>query len=147
MGLRLVPGLHDIQQVPGPCLIQRIQEPFVNNEQGILLVLGHELADCAVAPGDLELHQKIREPDVFQRIEPSCRSHAQSAGQIGLAAAGGSQQDNVVMLLDVVAGAEPQQLLLLQPSVRQILHILQAGTGIQEDIVIDRDADGAESGG
>ena len=52
-----------------------------------------------------------------------------------------------MVLLDVVAGAKPQQFLLLQPSVGQILHILQAGTGIQEDIVIDRDADSAESGG
>ena len=45
------------------------------------------------------------------------------------------------MLLDVVAGAEPQQLLLLQPSVRQILHILQTSSGGREGIVIDRDAD------
>ena len=58
-----------------------------------------------------------------------------------LAAAGGSQQDDVVMLQDVVAGAEPQQFLLLQPSVRQILHILQTGSWVREGIVVDRDAD------
>ena len=45
------------------------------------------------------------------------------------------------MLLYVVAGAEPQQFLLLQPSVRQILHILQTGSRIREGIVIDRDTD------
>ena len=84
-----------------------LQRPFVNNEQGVLLVLCYELADHAFAPGNLELHQKIREPDVFYRIEPPCCGHAQSAGKIGLAAAGGSQLDDVVVLLDVVAGAEP----------------------------------------
>ena len=45
------------------------------------------------------------------------------------------------MLLYVVAGAEPQQFLLFQPSVRQILHILQTGSRIREGIVIDRDTD------
>lgn len=49
------------------------------------------------------------------------------------------------MLLDVVADAEPQQILLLQPSVGEILRILQAGSGIREGIVIDRDTDGAET--
>ena len=45
------------------------------------------------------------------------------------------------MLLDVVEGAEPQQLLLLKPSVRQILHILQTGSWVREGNVIDRDTD------
>ena len=99
-------------------------KPFVNNEQGILPVLGHELADGAVTPGNLELYQQIREPDVLHCIKPPCGSHAQSAGEVGFAAAGGTQQDDVVVLLDVVAGAEPQQFLLFQTSVGQILHIL-----------------------
>lgn len=47
--------------------------------------------------------------------------------------------------MDVIAGAEPQQILLLQPSVGEILRILQAGSGIREGIVIDRDADGNET--
>ena len=50
-----------------------------------------------------------------------------------------------MVLLDVIAGVEPQQILLLQPSVGKILRILQAGSGIREGIVIDRDADGAET--
>ena len=49
------------------------------------------------------------------------------------------------MLQDVVAGAEPQHFFLLQPSVGEILRILQAGSGIREGIVIDRDADGNET--
>ena len=61
--------------------------PFVNNEQGILPVLGHEFTDSAVASGNLELYQQNREPDVLHRIEPFCGSHAQSAGQIRFAAA------------------------------------------------------------
>ena len=50
-----------------------------------------------------------------------------------------------MVLLDVVAGTEPQQFLLLQPSVGEIFHILQTGSGIGEGIVIDRDADSAET--
>ena len=49
-----------------------------------------------------------------------------------LAAAGSSQQDDVMVLLDVIAGTEPQQFFLLQPSVREIFHILQTGTGVGE---------------
>ena len=44
----------------------------------------------------------------------------------------------------LIAGTEPQQLLLLQPSVRQILHILHTGSGIREGIVIDHNTDGDE---
>lgn len=69
-------------------------------------ILGHELANRTVAPGNLEFYQKIRELDVLHSIEPSYSSHAQSAGQIGFAAAGGSQQDDVVVLLNVGDFAE-----------------------------------------
>ena len=48
------------------------------------------------------------------------------------------------MLQDVVAGAEPQQILLLQPAVGEILRILQPGSGIRKGIVINHDADGNE---
>jgi hypothetical protein len=86
----------------------------------------------------LELYQQVWEPDVLHRIKPSCGSHAQSAGEIGFAAAGGTQQDDVVVLLDVVAGAEPQQFLLFQTSVGQILHILQTGARIREGCLPDQ---------
>ena len=117
---------------------ERIIRYPANHEQCVLPVLGHELADGAVASGNLELYQQIREPDVLHRIEPSCGSHAQSASEISFAAAGGTQQDDVVVLLDVVAGAEPQQLLLLQPSVGQILHILQTSSRIREGCLADQ---------
>lgn len=104
----------------------------------VIRILGHELADGAVTPGNLELYQQIREPDVLHRIKPPCGSHAQSAGEIGFAAAGGTQQDDVVVLLDVVAGAEPQQFLLFQTSVGQILHILQTSSRIREGCLPDQ---------
>jgi hypothetical protein len=37
-----------------------------------------------------------------------------------------------VVLLDVVAGAESQQLLLLHPSAGEILHLLQTGSRVRE---------------
>jgi len=43
-----------------------------------------------------------------------------------------------VVLLDVVAGAEPQQFLLFQTSVGQILHILQTGARIREGCLPDQ---------
>ena len=58
-------------------------------------------ADGAIAPGDLEFYQQIWEPDVLHRIKPSCGNHAKSAGEIGLAAAGGTQQDETVVLLSM----------------------------------------------
>ena len=64
------------------------------------------IAYAALQNHHLELYQQIREPDVLHRIKPSCGSHAQSAGQIGFAAAGGSQQDDVVVLLNVGDFAE-----------------------------------------
>ena len=43
-----------------------------------------------------------------------------------------------MVLLNVVAGAEPQQFLLLQPSVGQILHILQTSSRIREGCLPDQ---------
>ena len=65
----------------------------------------------------------------FRLRMDSLPPYARSAGQIGFAAAGGTQQNDVVVLLDAVADTELQQLLLLQPSAGQILHILKASPG------------------
>ena len=43
-----------------------------------------------------------------------------------------------VVLLNVVAGAEPQQFLLLQSSVGQILHIFQTSSRIREGCLPDQ---------
>ena len=42
-GVSLVSVLHDFELVPGFCFHKGIQKPFVNYEQCVFLILGHEL--------------------------------------------------------------------------------------------------------
>ena len=72
-------------------------------------MLGHELADRTVASCDLEFDQQVRKPDILHGKESPYCSHTQSTGQISLTAASSSQQDDIVVLLDVIAGAEPTE--------------------------------------
>ena len=127
-----VASIHDLKQIAGFAFFQRIQQPLVNDQQGILLVLRHKLANRSIAPGDAEFHQKIRQTNVFHRQELPGSCHAQSTSQIGLTAAGGSQQDDIVVFMDIVAGAQTEQLIPLQFPIRQILDILQASVSLGE---------------
>ena len=87
-GCSPVTRFHDFKQITAFAFFQRIQQPLVNDQQGVFLVLCHEFADRSVATGNAEFHQQIRQTDVFHRQELSCSCHAQCTGQIGLAAAG-----------------------------------------------------------
>ena len=90
-------------------------------------VLPHELTDCAITAGDAEINEQIRESNILHWQELPGRRHTERTGKIGLSAAGSTQQNDVVVLMDVVAGTETKQFFLLQLSVRQILHVLQTG--------------------
>ena len=43
-----------------------------------------------------------------------------------------------MVLLNVIADAKPQKLLLLQPSVRKIFHVFQTGSGVGESCLPDQ---------
>ena len=87
-GCSFVSGLHDLQKVSGFGFFEGIQQPLINNQQGVLLVLGQKLTDTAVASGNMKIHQQVRKTDVLYREELSGSRHAQCADKIGLSAAG-----------------------------------------------------------
>ena len=134
----LVPGLHNFQKVSGFRFLQGVEKPFINNQERVLLVLGQKLSDASVASGNVKLHQQIRQTDVLDCQELSDCRHSQRTCQIGLAAPCRSQQDDVVALLNVIAGAKPQQFLPLQISVWKIFHIFQTGAGVGEGGLADQ---------
>ena len=47
-----VPGLDNLKQVSGLRVLQWGKQPFINDQQRILLVLRHDLADCAASSGN-----------------------------------------------------------------------------------------------
>ena len=72
-----------------------------------------------------EINDQIGESNILHWQELPGRRHTERTGKIGLSAAGSTQQNDVVVLMDVVAGTETKQFFPFELSVRQILHIFQ----------------------
>lgn len=100
-GGRLCSGFNQFENIPCFTLFERVQQPFIQNEQLYLLQFLHELAVGAVTPGNGNLHQQIRQADVTDRIKVPAGRHAESASQIGLADSGGSQKNDINLLLAI----------------------------------------------
>ena len=88
-------------------LLRRLQQqPFVNNEQNWIGVLRQNLSEIILTTGNLQIQQKIRKPDIL-RLEPLLAGfHSQSAGHIGLAAAGCPGDEYVPVFGNVFAGGQ-----------------------------------------
>jgi len=97
-GYLFVPGLNNLKQITGLHIHQRIEQPFVNDKQRIFFILSHDLANRATSPGDGKIHEQFRQTDVFYGEVIANRRHSQSAGEVGLAAARGAEQHDIVVL-------------------------------------------------
>lgn len=136
-GGHLVSGLYQFQYIPGLCFLEGIEQPLVQDEQLVLLELFHVIPVGSIGPGHGDLHQQIRQADVPHGVKAAAGSHAKGAGQISLSGPGGSQNDDIVCFLEVGAGGQAQDLLLVQPSFRMVLNILDTGGGVRVASVAD----------
>jgi hypothetical protein len=80
-GAPVVAFFEHFQQFAALIGIQRIDQPVVENEHGVLLQLGHDLTVGAVSAGQRQLRQKFRQTDaedgdaVTTRAVPECTGH------------------------------------------------------------------------
>jgi len=99
--------LSQLQQVVGLGFLEGIEQPFVQDEQLEHPALPHDFAVGALGTSHGQFRQLLWQPDIAHGVEPTAGGHAESVGQIGFSAAGGTQNDDVVMLVNEVADAQP----------------------------------------
>ena len=106
-GRRLSPGVEQFQDVMLFRLRGLQKEPFVQNQQSGVGVLRQNLSVVVLRPGNLQIQKQIREPDVLGLETLLTDLHAQRTGNIGLAAASGTGNEDVSVLRNVFAGCQP----------------------------------------
>ena len=84
-----------------------------------------------------QLLQQFREADVADRLEFPAGGVAQDTGQAGLAAAGGTLENNLVSLFNVVADGKAQDLSFVQSAVLIVLNPLNRSTGHSKVDVVE----------
>lgn len=128
----LVPGHNNLQQVAGLRFLQAVEQPLVQNQQGGALVLLDDLRKGAVAAGNGQLREQLREADIAHLHEIADGGHAQGTGQVGLSRTGRAHENDVVGFGDVRAGGQPRNHGLVQAAIRMVFYVLHAGTGVGE---------------
>ena len=88
----------------------------------------HDLAVVALSPRYGQLGEQIRQPYIADGVEVTPGGHAQGVGDVGFTAAGGSEDDDIVVLVDVIAGAEPGDESFIQLSVGVVLNVFETGS-------------------
>ena len=126
-GRHLVPSFHQLQYIPGFCLLQRVQQPLVQNEQLHLFQLLHIFPIGPIPLGYSDLHQKIRQPEIPSGVEVPVGRHTQGTGQECLSSTGSAQDDHISCFLNVRTGCQAEDLLPVQMPFGNILDILHAG--------------------
>jgi hypothetical protein len=122
-----MPRIHNLQQITRLALLQREQEPLVEDQKLDLFVLLNEFAVGAIAARDCQFAQQVRQPHVFDSVEISAGRQAGGTTYECFSYACGSKNDNVVVFLNVGAGSKPGDLRLVQLPVWVVLNVLYAG--------------------
>ena len=81
-GSSFVPRLGDLEQIPCLRFLQRIEQPFIKNQQSWLFVLLDHLSVCSVAPRDSKVCKQIGQTNVTDAKESPHSSYPESAGEL-----------------------------------------------------------------
>ena len=115
---RLVLGAEDHRAFITPCLNhfqqvitflgrQTSDQPFIQNQKIILLVALNGLFQLTCGLSQGQFLQKLWESDIPHRQQLSAGGIAHGTGEVGLAVARGSLENNVVALGNKVTGGKP----------------------------------------
>lgn len=103
----ITPCLNHFQQVITFLRRQTSDQPFIQNQKIILLVALNGLLQLTCGLSQGQFLQKLWESDVPHRQQLSAGGIAHGTGEVGLAVAGGSLENNVVALGNEVTGGKP----------------------------------------
>ncbi len=112
-GRLFVPRLRDLEKISRFGFIERVKQPFVEDEQHRFLVLLYGPEVRSISTGYGKLGKQFRMPDVSYLKKAACRRHAESAGDIRFALAGHAKQKNVVPFRYEIVGGQLYYLRLI----------------------------------
>ena len=92
----------------------------------------------AAALDNIQLVQMFRHTDVKERLKPAAGSIPQRAGYVGFSVSRGSLEDNVLPIVNILAGREPKHLRFVQLPVLIIFNLLHSRRGCGELGVADK---------
>ena len=104
-------------------------QPFVQDQQIHLGIGLRHLLEQVVRTGNHKLVQQLRHAHIPNLLKLRAGGITQRAGKVGLPAAGGSLEDDVVASIYIGTRCQAEQLLLVQPAVRDVLNALHTGGG------------------
>ena len=92
----LGPGLNDLQEVKGLLNRECAQQPLVQNQKIHLGIASRHRFEQVVRSDNHKLIQQLWHAHITDLLESGISGIAQRAGEVGLSAAGGSLEDDVV---------------------------------------------------
>ena len=100
----LVSRLCNFEKISRFGLLERVKQPFIQDEQRRFLVLLYDLGVRSVPTGDGKLGKQLRKSDIAYLKKTARRRHTERACDICLARACRAEQKDVVPLRDEIAG-------------------------------------------
>src|SRR5690606_6842407 len=108
-GFAAIAIIEDLEQIVAAERVETGQSPVVENEQTGAREPVEESGVGAVATGQGESGQELREAKVAGREPLAAGLMAEGTGEVGLSAAGGAGDQDALALADPVAANEPQE--------------------------------------
>lgn len=91
----------------GFIVIKRCKQPFVDDQESWIRVLLECLSKGIGSYKRHQFYELVREPDESDLVIMHTCCQAKSTGQISLATAGRTNNENIAILRDVLAGGKP----------------------------------------
>ena len=108
------------------------QEPFVQDQESWVCVFHERFSVVVLRSGNLQIQQKIREPDVFGLKALLAGFHAQGAGHISLSASCSAGNEDVPVLRNVFAGRQSLNHRPVQLPAGGVVNVGNVGFGLVE---------------
>ena len=99
--------MNDLENDLGFIIVKRREQPFIDDQQPWIRVLLDRLSKGICAYKRHQFYEQIRESDESDFVIMHTRCQTKSTGQICLAAAGSSNNENIAIFRDVLTGGKP----------------------------------------
>ena len=113
------------------------KEPFIEDEEDGIGILGHHFAVGAVIPRSLKIDEQIRKPNILGIVVVFTCLHPERTSHVAFATACGSGDEDVPVIGDVLTSGKPLDQILVELAPGCIIDIRNAGRGLVKLGVLD----------
>ncbi len=99
--------MNDLEDDLGFTVIKRCKQPFIYDQEPWIRVLLERLSKCIGAYKRHQFYEQIRKSDESDLVIMHTCCQTKSTGQISLAASGSTDNENIAIFRDVLAGGKP----------------------------------------